>query len=1844
MGEDDSQHHHHHHQAQHHQHHHQAQHHQHHPSGDGVMQQQQHPGGVGQHHHPFSQPPIQPRHGSGRQGGHERENLRHIIQQWNANRLDLFEISEPDENLHFTGVMRFYFQDSGQKVATKCIRVASSETTKEVIATLVEKFRPDMRMLSAPSYLLYEIHENGVGSPSAEERRLADDEKPLLVQLNWNKDDREGRFLLRRVDIAGKVQLPPLNSSSSLPKESNGSNFIRKLSRREKKDLKRQEKQRRAATEAAGEDSVAEKLYTELPETSFTRSISNPEAVMRRRRAQKLERKLQQFRSKDGGPDTGGTLKIYGSSLCPDVPYKTLLLSVRDTAHSVVKEMLEKYGLYREHPANYCLIQAVVTAEEAREGYEGPVYPQKEYILDDDECPLAILMNHSTTTGSIMFHVRRRPADHGPRKRKKKPLKGSGQASSESSSSATDPHNRSNTSLPVLVELGPEGNELGGSGSHHVLQPNVTEVGSERSSHTSAQLLQLFGPDIHPRHCILAHTDGVVIVTPCNRDAEVAVNGHRIAVTTILKHGSVVRFGRHHSYRFLDPQQDPRVSSRLSNLHQQQPPPQQHYPDRGQLDRYPVPRDPILPAVLEFREDSEDTFFHNITTALDPTDVQFKLAPTYTLYMAARFRASTHYRPELPPMDRAQRLTVMLSKVAALLHNVIQSRPGQPLWLAFWLANCSELLHFLKQDRHIAGYSLDAQDRLAEVVQIAFRALVVCMQSEMEGSLPLLLEDRDDADEEEGCSAHVLSILSNTMALLRRCRVNAALTIQLFSQLFHFINMWAFNRVVQPHFPNYCTKVWGARLRVRLSRIEVWAEKQGLELAADCHLARLSQAAILLTAAKSCPEDIASISSSCFKLNSLQLRALLDNYMLEPGEPPIPHDLRDSIVAVAESTADGLARVDGREVRLEEDYELQLPFLLPEDGYSCDIVRGVPSGLEEFLLPLQNAGLCRMNPQATSSGFWTIYMVDHDTSRIMQPGARSPSVMSSRSLPRGEPEVHTLHLHKTSQGMGLSIVATRGLNQEQLGIYIKSVVPGGSADQDGRLQAGDQLLSVDGRSLVGISQERAAEYMKRTGPTVVLEVARQGAFYHGLATVLEQPSPQGTRPSIVSGGPQRHASERDIRAPHEQPSIRGSMLPPPPHHPSSHIPRMQPAKSVPALNSELSVSGELSKSSSHDPSRPQQQPPHPQDIFNPNYSRTSSSNSLTPHQQPSTTMAPVAPQQQQQTGPSTEHQPLQLRSRSTQNLTETDDRHYQNVSFHAPPPRRSPHAAAAPPPHLRENPSQQPRPASALLQRDDVSRGEGFRPDLYRPASQRDVRQHEPRLVHLPEEPVPSSAPRQPYYQQHQPQPVLGASAPSKPAPPPTAPKPKSLDRNIIQHHQQQPSSGLPYRQPHPDDGNNYRDSPPPPPPPVSTHPLLQVSPSNESTTRQPFFSKTSAWEREEKERYEKRRREAARHWRDEQITLLEQQEHKTPQEVERLKTLQLEREFELRAKQAVEEEENSDEDDERITDMVEPRNISENIVEKPETNKPTVPRGGPGFMAGVNGGSVADEERTKRADEIKRKQQELDVASEVEQRLLREAQRRQEEEAIARRYQHQYKNSYQQASQRLDSLVSAPVADSANGPVNGLRQHNSLDLQNSINNNPMNPAPPERTSSYNVMQQQYPGGSSNNNNNSNMGRPRVASLDSSPPSANIGVHINKRVQFSESHVSNTSILDVSVSSTVSYDDNANQQQNRSPTKYDPNDFINEAENMLNFSPSPIRGPGAVPATPGVIGAQEVYRDPRVRQLQEKMALQAASNIRAPVPETLTFREKMKMFAAETGDPDTPKDRTKISRAQREID
>ncbi|XP_047274763.1 afadin isoform X20 [Homo sapiens] len=1104
----------------------------------------------------------------------ERRKLADIIHHWNANRLDLFEISQPTEDLEFHGVMRFYFQDKAAgNFATKCIRVSSTATTQDVIETLAEKFRPDMRMLSSPKYSLYEVHVSG-------ERRLDIDEKPLVVQLNWNKDDREGRFVLKNENDA----IPPKKAQSNGPekqeKEGVIQNFKRTLSKKEKKEKKKREKE--ALRQASDKDDrpfqgedvensrLAAEVYKDMPETSFTRTISNPEVVMKRRRQQKLEKRMQEFRSSDGRPDSGGTLRIYADSLKPNIPYKTILLSTTDPADFAVAEALEKYGLEKENPKDYCIARVMLPPGAQHSDEKGA----KEIILDDDECPLQIFREWPSDKGILVFQLKRRPPDHIPKKTKKhlegKTPKGKERADGSGYGSTLPPEK-----LPYLVELSPDGSDSRDKPKLYRLQLSVTEVGTEKLDDNS---IQLFGPGIQPHHCDLTNMDGVVTVTPRSMDAETYVEGQRISETTMLQSGMKVQFGASHVFKFVDPSQDhalakrsvdgglmvkgprhkpgivqettfdlggdihsgtalptsksttrldsDRVSSASSTAERGMVKPMirvEQQPDyRRQESRTQDASGPelILPASIEFRESSEDSFLSAIINYTNSSTVHFKLSPTYVLYMACRYVLSNQYRPDISPTERTHKVIAVVNKMVSMMEGVIQKQKNIAGALAFWMANASELLNFIKQDRDLSRITLDAQDVLAHLVQMAFKYLVHCLQSELNNYMPAFLDDPEENSLQRPKIDDVLHTLTGAMSLLRRCRVNAALTIQLFSQLFHFINMWLFNRLVTDPDSGLCSHYWGAIIRQQLGHIEAWAEKQGLELAADCHLSRIVQATTLLTMDKYAPDDIPNINSTCFKLNSLQLQALLQNYHCAPDEPFIPTDLIENVVTVAENTADELARSDGREVQLEEDPDLQLPFLLPEDGYSCDVVRNIPNGLQEFLDPLCQRGFCRLIPHTRSPGTWTIYFEGADyESHLLRENTELAQPL------RKEPEIITVTLKKQN-GMGLSIVAAKGAGQDKLGIYVKSVVKGGAADVDGRLAAGDQLLSVDGRSLVGLSQERAAELMTRTSSVVTLEVAKQGAIYHGLATLLNQPSPMMQRISDRRGsGKPRPKSE-----------------------------------------------------------------------------------------------------------------------------------------------------------------------------------------------------------------------------------------------------------------------------------------------------------------------------------------------------------------------------------------------------------------------------------------------------------------------------------------------------------------------------------------------------------------------------------------------------------------------------------------------------------------------------------------------------------------------------------------------
>ncbi|KAK1165444.1 inaD-like protein [Acipenser oxyrinchus oxyrinchus] len=106
--------------------------------------------------------------------------------------------------------------------------------------------------------------------------------------------------------------------------------------------------------------------------------------------------------------------------------------------------------------------------------------------------------------------------------------------------------------------------------------------------------------------------------------------------------------------------------------------------------------------------------------------------------------------------------------------------------------------------------------------------------------------------------------------------------------------------------------------------------------------------------------------------------------------------------------------------------------------------------------------------------------------------------MSAGSNLSSTPDIHTedpetsqpkrIALEKGSEGLGFSIVGGYGSPHGDLPIYVKTVFGKGAAADDGRLKRGDQILSVNGESLEGVTHEQAVATLKRQKGSVTLMV------------------------------------------------------------------------------------------------------------------------------------------------------------------------------------------------------------------------------------------------------------------------------------------------------------------------------------------------------------------------------------------------------------------------------------------------------------------------------------------------------------------------------------------------------------------------------------------------------------------------------------------------------------------------------------------------------------------------------------------------------------------------------------
>ncbi|NWS12088.1 MPDZ protein, partial [Pachyramphus minor] len=102
--------------------------------------------------------------------------------------------------------------------------------------------------------------------------------------------------------------------------------------------------------------------------------------------------------------------------------------------------------------------------------------------------------------------------------------------------------------------------------------------------------------------------------------------------------------------------------------------------------------------------------------------------------------------------------------------------------------------------------------------------------------------------------------------------------------------------------------------------------------------------------------------------------------------------------------------------------------------------------------------------------------------------SRSPSAastVSAHSNPIHWQHVETIELVNDGSGLGFGIVGGKST-----GVIVKTILPGGVADQHGRLCSGDHILKIGDTDLAGMSSEQVAQVLRQCGNRVKLVIAR----------------------------------------------------------------------------------------------------------------------------------------------------------------------------------------------------------------------------------------------------------------------------------------------------------------------------------------------------------------------------------------------------------------------------------------------------------------------------------------------------------------------------------------------------------------------------------------------------------------------------------------------------------------------------------------------------------------------------------------------------------------------------------
>ncbi|ORX42795.1 hypothetical protein DM01DRAFT_1400603 [Hesseltinella vesiculosa] len=286
--------------------------------------------------------------------------------------------------------------------------------------------------------------------------------------------------------------------------------------------------------------------------------------------------------------------------------------------------------------------------------------------------------------------------------------------------------------------------------------------------------------------------------------------------------------------------------------------------------------------------------------------------PANVLFLAARY---AHY------YANRELLQSLLGGAMTRIASVLQENNGDIHTLAFWLANLTQMLYYLKRDTHLVVATAEQQLEISELVSETYALLVTDSERRLEKILEASMLTYDSIGGEpvqfsddwqrffrrRGSSRRpssmmqdwptctlsphsITSLLSSILYVLQSYEVHPSIIVQAIAQFFYFLGSELFNRILMQK--KYTCRSKALQVRMNLSVIEDWLREQQPFLPG--HLTNYLDPLIQLLQLLQCVSQLNDLhafintTQGFDLLNPLQIRRCVMQYRYEVDEPRLP--------------------------------------------------------------------------------------------------------------------------------------------------------------------------------------------------------------------------------------------------------------------------------------------------------------------------------------------------------------------------------------------------------------------------------------------------------------------------------------------------------------------------------------------------------------------------------------------------------------------------------------------------------------------------------------------------------------------------------------------------------------------------------------------------------------------------------------------------------------------------------------------------------------------------------------------------------------------------------------------